>query len=88
MIRHFNAFLHEPFTTVESNIIITYKIYPWYLIRQRHSPFFFTFTHTQHTTQKMASLSVVTKQESEIYDRQIRLWGIEAQQRLPAAAAP
>ena len=33
----------------------------------------------------MASLSVVTKQESEIYDRQIRLWGIEAQQRLQSS---
>ena len=27
----------------------------------------------------------VTKQESEIYDRQIRLWGIEAQQRLQSS---
>jgi ubiquitin-like 1-activating enzyme E1 A len=27
----------------------------------------------------------VTRQESEVYDRQIRLWGIEAQQRLQSS---
>ena len=30
-------------------------------------------------------MTSLTKQESEIYDRQIRLWGVEAQQRLQAS---
>ena len=32
--------------------------------------------------QKEENKAQLTKEETEIYDRQIRLWGVEAQQRL------
>ena len=38
----------------------------------------------KHTDRRALSVATpaVTRQESEIYDKQIRLWGIKAQQRL------